>query len=92
MLSNRFWFKVDKTSHAPCWCWRGALTPKGYGLFWMISGMQYAHHLSYEDMHGPIQDKYDVHHICNLRRCVNPDHMQVTPHDHHSRKWGRRRV
>lgn len=74
-LAERFWPKVEKT--ATCWLWRGALSTWGYGR---IKGndrrILQAHRVAYELAVGPIQDGLDLDHLCRVRACVNPAHLE----------------
>ena len=73
-LPARFWAKVRITND--CWLWTAAVQSKGYGSF-AVGGVTYqAHRLAYEDRHGPIPDGLQIDHLCRVRQCVNPDHME----------------
>lgn len=73
----RFWAKVDV---ADCWRWTAAKTPDGYGIFRLTRGKQVrAHRWSYEHLVGPIPATLTVDHLCRVRSCVNPDHMDLVP-------------
>ena len=73
-LPDRFWSKVDKSGE--CWEWTGSLSPEGYGRISVGGRPMYAHRLSCEDAHGPIPDGYTVDHLCRVRKCVRPDHLE----------------
>lgn len=58
-----------------CLLWTGSLTD-GYGRI-MIAGVRHqAHRYAYEQRHGAIPDGLVIDHLCRVRNCVNPDHMQ----------------
>lgn len=63
-----------------CWLWTGATSPQGYGRF--NAGLRedarnvLAHRWSYEHHVGPIPDGLDLDHLCRVRHCVNPEHLE----------------
>lgn len=76
--AERFWARVDKTS--TCWLWNGPLSRKGYGAIGLNEKRIPAHRFSYELLVGPIPEGYVVDHLCRVRHCVNPRHLEpVTP-------------
>lgn len=71
---SRFWSKANKTS--TCWLWTGGLTPKGYGQFACKQiNESRAHRFAWIICHGEIPDGLHVCHICDIRHCINPDHL-----------------
>ena len=69
-----------------CWLWTGAVSQNaGYGLFWNGEKLVGAHRHSYEMHSGKtIPGGLLVIHSCDVRSCVNPDHLRVgTYHDNH---------
>lgn len=89
--SERFWKRVDKTGD--CWLWTGGVDWDGYGLFRGDNCTIGAHRFAYQDLRGAIPDGYVTDHLCRVRRCVNPDHMEiVTPAENTRRankvRWG----
>ena len=70
---ERFWSKVDKTE--TCWLWTGPLF-KGYGRFALDGKSLQPHRLSDEWLVGPIPEGLSIDHLCRVRKCVNPFHME----------------
>lgn len=63
-----------------CWIWTGALKENGYGQVRWFGKNKRAHKLFYECFKDPVPDGLVLDHICRVRRCVNPDHLEpVTP-------------
>jgi hypothetical protein len=70
-----------------CWIWTGAIDGRGYGnVGRMASGARknwIVHRLVYEFAVGPIPPDHDVHHICEVKRCIFPKHLEpVTRREH----------
>lgn len=63
-----------------CWVWRGRPTNVGYGQMTVRTqdGMRTisAHRVSYETFVGPIPDGLVIDHLCRVRLCVNPVHLE----------------
>lgn len=74
---ERFLAKVEKTE--TCWLWKGYVAPNGYGQVGMTSPRRvaYAHRVAYELLVGPIPADKQLDHLCRVRRCVRPDHLEA---------------
>lgn len=81
----RFWVKVTKTPG--CWIWTAFKTAGGYGMFKVSSDQTVmAHRFAYESLRGPIPEGLELDHLCRVRECVNPDHLEpVTSQVNHHR-------
>ena len=56
-----------------CWLWAGNIDPSnGYGRFSQTK----AHRLVYEALVGEIPEGLDLDHLCRIRACVNPEHLE----------------
>lgn len=66
-----------------CWIWQRYIGSAGYGSMTADgkSG-QLAHRVSYEAFIGPIPAGLQIDHLCRVRDCVNPEHLEpVTPRE-----------
>lgn len=59
-----------------CWLWLDTLNPGGYGSFRMNGTRMGAHRASYILHVGEIPQGLDLDHLCRVRRCVNPSHLE----------------
>lgn len=80
-LMDRLMSKVNKTQQG-CWLWTGGTNGRGYGVIGTERPRRsnYAHRVSYELHVGPIPDGMEVAHRCDVRNCVNPEHLTLMTH------------
>ena len=92
-LRTRFDAKWTPEPHTGCHLWFAALNTSGYGVVGLRKGGNavYAHRLAYEMVHGAIAAGMDLDHKCNVRACVNPDHLEPVPHRENMRRGVERR-
>lgn len=60
-----------------CWIWTGKINGSGYGE--VVLRTKYAgqaHRLMYERMIAPIPEGLVLDHLCRVRSCVNPWHLE----------------
>ena len=75
-VKERFLKHVSFEPNSGCWLWTaGLLGKKGYGSFKYNRMQFYAHRASYDMFCEPIPDGLLVLHKCDVRLCVNPDHL-----------------
>lgn len=72
-----FWSKVTPTGF--CWLWEGSTCGSGYGQVNYQYTIHKAHRWSYEQLVGEIPDGFELDHLCRIRNCVNPDHLEPVP-------------
>ena len=85
---SRFWEKVNKEGSTPsfrpelgkCWIWTGAIKAEGYGEVGFNYKVLYSHRVSYELLVSPITNGMDLDHLCRVRSCVNPLHLEPVTH------------
>jgi hypothetical protein len=72
---ERFWVFVQKTE--TCWLWTAGKNKDGYGQIARSGGRTpiSTHRAVWILAHGPIPSRQHVLHKCDVRNCVNPDHL-----------------
>lgn len=87
---------AEKVSVQPdgCHLWTGSVNEKGYGTFKAVPGKPpvRAHIWADNQAHGPIPPGLERDHTCEVRRCVNPDHIDRVTHAENLRRMRERRA
>lgn len=63
----------------PCWEWTAGKFKRGYGSFYEGQNA-YAHRFAYEHYRQSIPEGLELDHLCRIRHCVNPFHLEVVTH------------
>lgn len=63
-----------------CWIWPGTTSGSGYGVIsWSESGEIHrwvTHRVTFTSLVGPIPAGLELDHLCRVRRCCNPAHLE----------------
>jgi hypothetical protein len=76
---ERFFEKV-RIDPSGCWIWEGALGKAGYGTFNLgryEDGYTSAHIYTYTMLFGPVPSGLQLDHLCRVRACCNPWHLEA---------------
>lgn len=85
-VKARFWRYVSPEPNNGCWLWTGGLS-EGYGRFALKKGDSFfAHRLAYSWSKGPIPEVMQLDHLCRVRCCVNPDHLEPVTNQENARR------
>lgn len=75
--------QVDTTDPDQCWRWQGRIGRGGYGYITTTENgdkrPRLVHRVSYRLLVGPIPDGLTLDHLCRVRSCVNPAHLEPVP-------------
>lgn len=84
----RFSRHVTPEPNTGCWLWTGADNTIGYGKMRHpeTGKCDYVHRYAYEVIVGVIPEDLEIDHICNIRSCVNPDHMELVTRQENVRR------
>ncbi len=92
---DRFWPKVNKNGPipsirsdlGPCWIWEAQSVAEGYGKLSITGGSPaWAHRFAYETRYGVIPKGLHIDHLCMVRLCVNPDHLEAVTQAENNRR------
>ena len=83
---ERFNIKVNKNGSIPdynpalgkCWLWMGKIRDDGYVTFHDENGVNaQVHRWAYMHFIGEIPKGLELDHLCRIRHCVNPSHLEA---------------
>jgi hypothetical protein len=89
-LPQRYWDKISPEPTTGCWLWT-AFDQEGYGRFGWRGSVKLAHRVAYEELVGPVPDGLQLDHLCRVRQCCNPLHLEAVP-QHVNRERGNYRL
>jgi hypothetical protein len=75
-LEEKLEARIERIPECGCWLWMGRLNRNGYGRLYHEGSEPMAHRTSYERHVGPIPEGLVLDHLCRVRCCVNPYHLE----------------
>jgi hypothetical protein len=66
-----------RADESGCWIFGGAVDSGGYGMIRMGALNIRAHRVTYEAVNGPVPADLHVDHLCRVRACCNPEHLEA---------------
>lgn len=101
-LPKRFHSRIDVSDQgytSPCWMWTGANRPNGYGISGLYDRetkkqtVMSSHVVVYLLLVGDYDRTLQLDHLCEVRACCNPEHLEpVTAAENLRRAFGRKSV
>lgn len=70
------WINASPEPNSGCWLWCGKVSKSGYGDVWVGDRLHRAHRVSYEIVNGPVPVGFELDHLCRVRCCINPAHIE----------------
>lgn len=68
---------ISPEPNSGCWLWMGACNSKGYGR---LGASEMAHRAVLRTLGTIVPDGLEVDHLCRVRSCVNPAHLDIVTH------------
>lgn len=72
----RVWRWLTENAETGCWEWSGVLSADGYGRIRVDGKWLLIHRFMYERKVGPIPEGLQLDHLCRVRNCANPEHLE----------------
>lgn len=84
-LPNRFQKYIEEQPNG-CWIWTGVVTSSGYARVMVNRVSHPAHRYIWTLFNGPVPDGMVCDHLCMVRECVNPSHIEPVTHQENIRR------
>ena len=85
-IKDRLLRRLHPEPNTGCWLWEGAQNDEGYGQMYVDGRLEYVHRLSYRLFKGPLPEGWRPDHLCRVRCCGNPDHLEGVTHGENIRR------
>ena len=69
-------YQIDKSDPDGHWLWTGKIDRDGYGRHRFAGKSYMAHRWVWECVNGYIEYGMQLDHLCKVRNCVNPSHLE----------------
>lgn len=89
-LPSRFWARVTLDA-CGCWLWTGSTNRGGYGNFSHLGEVS-AHRSAFHALVGPIPAGMHLDHLCRVRSCCNPAHLEPVTNRENARRGAIARI
>lgn len=74
-----------------CILWQRACDTKGYGLIAIKLKLYKAHRIFYQLFIGEIPKGLQLDHLCEVKNCVNPFHLEIVTNQENTQRYQDRR-
>jgi hypothetical protein len=76
----------DRGHATPCWIWQLSVNRCGYGNLRVGDHKEPAHRWHWEQVNGLVPEGLEMDHLCRVRSCVNPEHLEPVTHAENMRR------
>jgi HNH endonuclease len=80
----------DRGYKTPCWTWQWNKSNGGYALTGAgqvnKGESRYVHRRDWTRIHGPVPPGMELDHLCRVRSCINPDHLEPVTKKENARR------
>lgn len=76
LVMERIMSRIMPIPESGCWIWEGSISD-GYGQISVGKKTRFVHRIMFELTKGPIPPGLVSDHLCRVRCCVNPDHIEL---------------
>ena len=76
-MAQRFAEHITYEPNSGCWLWTAALSSYGYAATLIAQRQLLVHRVMFEQVYGAVPAGHILCHRCNVRSCVNPDHVYI---------------
>ncbi len=91
-LLERFSLQWKSNLKTGCWLWTGAIHHSGYGVIRQQDGKsKEAHIVSWNLFRGEVPVGKELHHLCRIKHCVNPHHLEPLTYVEHRHRHAKTR-
>jgi len=73
----KYMFSKIKIDNYGCWLWLGCKTKRGYAQIGFGRKVWKGHRLLYELFYGKIPEGLTIDHLCCVKNCLNPLHLEA---------------
>jgi hypothetical protein len=73
-------------SDSGCWVWTGYKYGNGYSAISWRGKQVLGHRLAYEELVGPIPAGLVIDHLCCVKACINPQHLEPVTSGENTRR------
>ena len=68
--------RVEVDPNTGCWLFKGTKNKSGYTVCYINKTHKCAHRLCYELLIGVVPKNLDLDHLCRIKNCINPNHLE----------------